>query len=121
MKPAYIPGKSYAYLNSKQLHIREVIQLNDFTLYTFHLAISESSPSREKLDEGGELSSLFCLKCQKEIHYDLYVNEQFSLGNAFCKVLQWGTGRLIHQRKLIHHQSETRSSLVRAVNRALGE
>lgn len=102
-------------------HIRGAIQLNDFTLSTFHLAINESSPLREKLDGGGALGPLFCLGCQKEIHYDLYVNEEFLLGSAFCKVLQWGTGRLIHQRELIHHQSETGSSLVRAVNRALGE
>lgn len=121
MKTAYTLGKSYAYLKSKQWHIRGVIQLNDFILSTFHLAINESSPSREKLDEGEALSPLFCLECQKEIHHDLYVNEQFSLGNAFCKVLQCRTERLICQRKLIHHQSETGSSLVRAVNRALGE
>lgn len=69
----------------------------------------------------GTLGPLFFLECQKEIHHDLYVNGEFSLGNAFCKVLQWGTGRLIRQRKLIHHQSESGSSLVRAVNRALGE
>lgn len=114
-------GKSYTYLKSAPQHIRGVIQLNDFTLSTFHLAINESSPSMEKLDGRELLAHCFAWGAKKGIHHDLYVNEEFSLGNAFCKVLQWGTGRLIHQRKLIHHQSDSGSSLVRAVNRALGE
>lgn len=91
--------------------------------HSFHLPFSNQwkFSLQGKAWWGGALGPLFCLGCQKEIHHDLYVNEEFSLGNAFCKVLQWGTGRLIHQRKLIHHQSESGSSLVRAVNRALGE
>lgn len=58
MKTVYTLGNSYAYLKSKQWHITGVVQLKDFTLSTFHLAINKSSPSREKLDEGGALSPI---------------------------------------------------------------
>lgn len=66
MERASFLGKSYAYLKSTTQHIRGAIQLNDFTLSTFHLAINESSPLREKLDGGELLAHCFAWGAKKK-------------------------------------------------------